>query len=175
MVRMGRDRGRANGESGRWLDAAPEALRLSGRCGQIEGVLNLSPAPYGRPLLAQAGSSPRGTRFAARHADQVFTVQSDIAEARAFRIKVRRFAAEAGRSLDAIQVLPGIVPFGAATSGEAEAALTDVTRRIGMTHIVPKLERFTGPDLGAVDPDAPLHTGRTTCPRTPSATPALVC
>ena len=152
-------RRRADGERGRWLDAAPEALHLSARYGRIDGILNLSPAPYGRPLLAQAGSSPQGMRFAARHADQVFTVQSGIDGARAFRTEIRRLAAEAGRSPDAVQVLPGVVPFVAATAGEAEAALSDLTRRIGMVHIVPKLERFTGLTLDGLDPGAPLPYG----------------
>ena len=149
----------ADADSGRWLEATPDALQLSSRYGPINGVLNLSPAPYGRPLLAQAGSSPRGMRFAARHADQVFTVQSDVAEARAFRTEIRRLAAEAGRSPDAIRVMPGLVPFVAATFTEAEDALADLTRHVGMSHIVPKLERFTGLTLDGLDLDAPLPYG----------------
>lgn len=150
---------RADKETGRWLDAAPDAVKISGRFGRIDGVLNLSPAPHGRPLLAQAGSSPTGMRFAARHADQVFTVQSGIEDAKSFRAQMRRLAAEAGRSPDAIRVLPGLVPFVAETRDEAEAELTGLTRLVGMTHIIPKLERFTGLQLAGVDPDAPLPYG----------------
>ncbi len=146
----------AEKDSGRWLSAAPPEVQLSGRFGRIDGALNLSPAPYGRPLLAQAGSSPEGMRFAARHADQVFTVQSEIEGAKAFRREIHRLAKEAGRSPEEICVLPGLVPFVAETRGEAEAQLEALTERVGMDHILRKLERFTGLSLAGHDPDTPL-------------------
>src|ERR1700738_558178 len=40
---------------------------------QVAGPLNLPRCPQGRPVLVQAGSSDIGRRFAARHADAVFT------------------------------------------------------------------------------------------------------
>ncbi len=102
---------RADKETGRWLNAVPREVRVSGRFGRVDGTLNLSPAPHGRPLLAQAGSSPLGMRFAACHADQVFTVQSEVKGAKAFRTQIRRLAADAGRSADTIRVLPGLCAF----------------------------------------------------------------
>lgn len=150
---------RADKDSGRWLDGAPCSVRISGRFGRIDGTLNLSPAPHGRPLLAQAGSSPTGMRFAARHADQIFTVQSEIDEARDFRETVRRLAVEAGRRAEDVSVLPGFVPFIAASRDEAEAQLAAFTRLVGMTHILPKLERFTGLSLADLHLDVRLPYG----------------
>ncbi|WP_417270368.1 NtaA/DmoA family FMN-dependent monooxygenase [Celeribacter sp.] len=149
----------ADKATGQWLDMAPKEVQLEGGFGQINGTLNLSPAPYARPLLAQAGSSPTGLRFAARHADQVFTVQSDINGAKAFRAQVRQGAIEAGRHPDAVCVLPGLVPFVAETKQAAEDDLADLTRLIGMAHILPKLERFTGLSFAGLDPDRPLPYG----------------
>src|SRR6185295_10550558 len=40
---------------------------------QVAGPLNLPRTPQGRPVLVQAGSSDVGRRFAARHAEAVFT------------------------------------------------------------------------------------------------------
>src|SRR5580700_11374943 len=40
---------------------------------KVEGPLNMPRCPQGRPVLVQAGSSDTGRRFAARHADAVFT------------------------------------------------------------------------------------------------------
>src|SRR5271169_6245076 len=40
---------------------------------KVAGPLNLPRCPQGRPVLVQAGSSDTGRRFAARHADAVFT------------------------------------------------------------------------------------------------------
>src|SRR5580698_10370099 len=40
---------------------------------RVEGPLNMPRCPQGRPVLVQAGSSDTGRRFAARHAEAVFT------------------------------------------------------------------------------------------------------
>lgn len=143
-------------ENGRFLSATPPAVRRSGRFGATEGPLNLSPEPYGRPLLAQAGSSPEGLAFAARHADQIFTVQSEIEGARRFRTAIRAEAAKAGRGGDEIKVLPGLVPFIGDTVEEAEAALEALTRHVSLDHVLPKLERFTGLKLAGLELDARL-------------------
>ena len=150
---------RADRTSGRWLDAAPADVHLRGRFGRIDGTLNLSPEPHDRLLLAQAGSSPTGLRFAVRHADQTFTVQSGIEEAKAFRARARQLASEAERSPDDIAVLPGLVPFIAPTQQEAEDRLVAMTKLVGMDHIVPKLERFTGLAFAHLDPDARVPHG----------------
>lgn len=143
-------------QSGRWLAAPPPPIRRSGRFGSTEGPLNLSPEPYGRPLFAQAGSSPEGMAFAARHADQVFTVQSEIEGARRFRTTLRSEAAKAGRDMDDIRVLPGLVPFIGETEDEAENALGALTRHVALDHLLPKLERFTGLTLRGLELDARL-------------------
>lgn len=144
----------------RWLSATPPAVRAEGRAfGRVEGVVNVSPAPYGRPHLAQAGSSATGRAFAARHADHVFTVQSGIEGARAFRADLRRLAAEAGRAPDAVKVLPGVVPFVAETRDAAEAELAGLTELVGLEHTIVKLERFIGLPLEGHDPDAPFAYG----------------
>ena len=146
----------ADKETGRWLNATPGTYHAEGRFGRIEGVVNLSPAPFGRPMLAQAGSSPTGLRFAARHAEQIFTVQSGIEGAKAFRTEARQLAAGAGRSAESVRVLPGLVPFVAPTREKAEAELASLSRHVSMAHVLPKLERFTGLALAPLDLDARL-------------------
>ncbi|MDF0595282.1 NtaA/DmoA family FMN-dependent monooxygenase [Psychromarinibacter halotolerans] len=146
----------ADKDGARWLTAAPQPVRREGRFGRLDGTVNLSPAPYGRPVLAQAGSSAKGRAFAARHADQVFTVQNDRASARAFRDEVRVLAASAGRDPDALAVLPGVVPFVADTRAEAEAQLAELSELVGQQHVLTKLARFIGLDLSGDDPDAPF-------------------
>ena len=168
-------RRRADKNSGQWLDSAPRAVHLSGRFGRIDGTLNLPPAPYGRPLLAQAGSSPRGMRFAAQYADQVFTVQSEIEEARAFRQTVRGLAVEAGRRAEDVIVLPGLVPFVAASRDEAKAELA----------VLPGSSAWrTSSPSSNFSPDfrSPISTPMRGCPthpkilpRTPSAIPVPAC
>lgn len=144
----------ANKRSGRWLSAAPATVKREGRFGAINGALNLSPEPWGRPVLAQAGSSPEGLAFAARHADQVFTVQSDIDQSRAFRQRLHGLALEAGRKVADIKVLPGLVPFIGTTEAEAEEKLMALSALNSTTHLLSKLERFTGLTLKGHDLDA---------------------
>src|SRR3546814_6695836 len=43
-----------------------------GKYFKVRGPLNQVPSPQGKPVLMQAGASPRGSDFAARHADAVF-------------------------------------------------------------------------------------------------------
>lgn len=146
----------ADKTSGRWLSAAPATVKREGRFGAINGALNLSPEPWGQPVLAQAGSSPEGLAFAARHADQVFTVQSDIDQSRAFRQRLHGLALEAGRKVADIKVLPGLVPFIGTTEAEAEEKLMALSALNSATHLLSKLERFTGLTLKGHDLDAPM-------------------
>jgi len=44
---------------------------------QVAGPLNVPRGPQGRPVFVQAGSSETGRRFAARHAEAVFTAQME--------------------------------------------------------------------------------------------------
>src|SRR5262245_47804207 len=56
--------------------ARPDRIRPINHRGdfyQVAGPLNMPRCPQGRPVLVQAGSSDTGRRFAARHADAVFT------------------------------------------------------------------------------------------------------
>ncbi|MCL7466377.1 NtaA/DmoA family FMN-dependent monooxygenase [Phaeovulum sp. NW3] len=149
----------ADKASGRYLSRAPDQTAHRGRYGATGGPVNLSPAPHARPLLAQAGSSAEGMAFAARHADHVFTVQSDMASAKAFRAPIRAGAAAAGRDSDAVKVLPGVVAFIAETREKAEAQLQTLTDRIGLDHLLVKLGRFTGLSFDGFDLDRELPFG----------------
>lgn len=149
----------ADKDRGRYLSRAPAAIRHQGRYGVTGGPVNLSPAPYGQPLLAQAGSSPEGMAFAARHADQVFTVQSDKAEAATFRSRIRAAAEAQGRDPDKVKVLPGLVVFTGETRAEAEARLQALTESIGLDHVLTKLGRFTGLVFHGLELDRELPFG----------------
>jgi FMN-dependent oxidoreductase (nitrilotriacetate monooxygenase family) len=60
-------------ESGRVTDPAKiHDVSHQGRFFKVEGPLNTPPSPQGRPVLIQAGGSPRGIRASAYVADHVF-------------------------------------------------------------------------------------------------------
>ena len=83
----------------------------------VQGPLNISRSPQGRPVLIQAGSSEAGRGFAAAIADAVFTGQATRADAEAFSRDVKGRAAEAGRNPDEVLILPGCSPIVGSTAG----------------------------------------------------------
>jgi FMN-dependent oxidoreductase (nitrilotriacetate monooxygenase family) len=87
---------------------------------QVKGPLNLPRCPQGRPVFVQAGSSETGRRFAARHAEAVFTAQMEKATARDFYADLKRLAAEEGRAPDQVLILPGLSPVTGSTEAEAQ-------------------------------------------------------
>lgn len=108
-------------QSGRYAD--PErihALNHQGRYYSVAGPLNIPRGPQGRPVLVQAGSSEAGRRFAARHAEAVFTAHLEKATAQAFYTDLKAVAEAEGRARDQVLILPGFSPIIASTEAEAK-------------------------------------------------------
>lgn len=147
----------ADKTEGRYFDAARvHPVSHAGPFVKTAGPLNVPRPPQGRPVLAQAGASEAGRDFAARYADIVFTVQSDLEEAVAFRTDMKRRAALAGRDPDRLLIFPGIVPVAAATREEAEARLAALSGFVNLEHVLAKLNEFLGTGLTMDGLDRPL-------------------
>src|SRR3546814_3715742 len=70
-----------------------------GKYFKVRGPLNQVPSPQGKPVLMQAGASPRGRDFAARHADAVFAPPIGGLEGmKAIRDDIKARAVKFGRS-----------------------------------------------------------------------------
>jgi FMN-dependent oxidoreductase (nitrilotriacetate monooxygenase family) len=95
------------------------ALNHSGRFYQVTGPLNLPRCPQGRPVFVQAGSSETGRRFAARHAEAVFTAQMEKATAKDFYTGLKRLVVDEGRRPEHVLILPGLSPVIGGTEAEA--------------------------------------------------------
>jgi FMN-dependent oxidoreductase (nitrilotriacetate monooxygenase family) len=123
----------------------------------VKGPLNLPRCPQGRPVLVQAGSSDTGRRFAARHADAVFTAHVAKATAQEFYAALKRLAAEEGRRPEHVLILPGLSPMIAGTEAEAQRLAREVD---GLTD--PEVGRkrlsgrFGGCDFSHLPLDRPL-------------------
>ncbi|MBW4091609.1 MAG: LLM class flavin-dependent oxidoreductase [Proteobacteria bacterium] len=103
--------------------ARPDGIRPVNHAGpyyQVAGPLNLPRSPQGRPVFVQAGSSETGRRFAARHAEAVFTAQMEKATAKDFYADLKRLVVEEGRDPGQVVVLPGLSPVIGATEAEAQ-------------------------------------------------------
>jgi FMN-dependent oxidoreductase (nitrilotriacetate monooxygenase family) len=68
-----------------------------GRYFDVRGPLGSARSPQGRPVLFQAGSSPTGRRFAARHAEVIFTGQGNRDRAQQFYRQIHDEARREGR------------------------------------------------------------------------------
>ena len=124
---------------------------------QVKGPLNLPRGPQGRPVFVQAGSSETGRRFAARHAEAVFTAQMEKATAQAFYADLKKLASAEGRALDQVLILPGLSPLIAPTEQEAQRLsreLNDLTDpEVGRKRLS---GRFGGFDFSHLALDKPL-------------------
>ena len=92
----------------------------------VAGPLNIPRCPQGRPVLVQAGSSDTGRRFAARHADAVFTAHMAKATAQDFYTDLKTLAAAEGRLPEQMLILPGLSPMIAGTEAEAQRLVDEV-------------------------------------------------
>jgi FMN-dependent oxidoreductase (nitrilotriacetate monooxygenase family) len=85
------------------------------------GPLNVVPSAYGGPAILQAGTSPKGRAFAARHADAIFAIQPNLAGAKAYYDDIKSATVNEGRPPEACKILFGVQPILGATAEEARA------------------------------------------------------
>jgi FMN-dependent oxidoreductase (nitrilotriacetate monooxygenase family) len=124
---------------------------------KVAGPLNLPRTPQGRPVFVQAGSSDTGRRFAARHAEAVFTAHLEKATAQAFYADLKALTAAEGRSPEQVLILPGLSPMIGSTEAEAQrlACETDDLSdpEVGRKRLS---GRFGGHDFSHLPLDRPL-------------------
>src|SRR5215467_9784358 len=124
---------------------------------QVAGPLNMPRCPQGRPVLVQAGSSDTGRRFAARHAEAVFTAHMEKATAQAFYADLKSLVAAEGRAAEQVLILPGLSPMIASTEAEAQR-LARETNELSDPEVGRKRlsGRFGGYDFSHLPLDRPL-------------------
>ncbi len=128
-----------------------------GKYYQVAGPLNLPRCPQGRPVLVQAGSSDTGRRFAARHAEAVFTAHMEKATAQAFYNDLKALVKTEGREPEHVLILPGLSPMIASTEAEAQRLAREVNElsdpEVGRKRLS---GRFGGHDFSHLPLDRPL-------------------
>jgi FMN-dependent oxidoreductase (nitrilotriacetate monooxygenase family) len=142
---------------GRFLD--PELVHRLDHDGdhfRVEGPLNVSRTPQGRPVIAEAGSSEPGRRLAAATADVVFSAFSDVAAARAFADDIRDRAAVLGRSPDEIAILESLTVTVAATEDEARAKARWLRENTPIEVGLWSMTEHLGADLSHLPLDEPV-------------------
>jgi FMN-dependent oxidoreductase (nitrilotriacetate monooxygenase family) len=140
------------------------AVHHAGKYFKTRGPLNAGPAPQGQPVIAQAGGSSRGRRFAGAHADTIVVNAKGIEAMRAYRDDVHKHMIASGRNPADCKVLYLINPILGETMEEAEARKKKRAAR-AMAQIEQRLAHFgkvTNIDFGQFDLDKPLPDDVTT-------------
>lgn len=91
--------------------AKVHAINHAGEFFKVAGPLNIHRSPQGKPLIVQAGQSPRGIAFAARHAEAVFTIQRDSQGAKAYYDRLKEAIIKEGRRPEDCKVFYGVQIF----------------------------------------------------------------
>lgn len=131
---------------------------FEGRFFASRGPSNTARPPQGRPVLVQAGGSPQGRAFAARHMDSVIVAVSSLPEMQEFRADMRRRVAAAGRDPDSCKVMYVVSPIVGETMREAEerAAARQAAREAHPEVTLAMMGSLTDIDFSTFDLDAPL-------------------
>jgi alkanesulfonate monooxygenase len=153
---------------GSWADDAVAADPVSGlfaRPDRVRAVHHESPhhrlqalhlgepSPQRTPVIYQAGTSPAGRGFAARHAECVF-MSGPSTQVIAPRVAaIRRLAGEAGRDPCDILMFGLMTVILGRTVAEAEEKLADYRRYADWTGALTLMSGWTGVDFAKLDPD----------------------
>jgi long-chain alkane monooxygenase len=131
-------------------------VQHAGRYYNVDGYHLAEPSPQRTPVLFQAGSSGRGQRFAARHAECVFISPPNRKVARETVRTLREQLVQAGRRPDDVKVFVGAAVVPGATEAEAREKYADylryASREAGLAHFAAS----TGVDYAQYDLDAPV-------------------
>jgi FMN-dependent oxidoreductase (nitrilotriacetate monooxygenase family) len=133
-------------------------IDFEGKYYRSRGPLNVAPSPQQRPVLCQAGGSPRGRDFAARNADILLSNVQGIEAMKEYRDDIRARAEGFGRDPDEIKIVFLISPVLGATDQEAEAkwermvAATDFNLEANLAF----LSYYSGIDYSTLPLDEPI-------------------
>ncbi|EHL96631.1 FMN-dependent oxidoreductase, nitrilotriacetate monooxygenase family [Acetobacteraceae bacterium AT-5844] len=152
----------ADNESGVLVDHTKvHTVDFKGKWYSSRGPLNSGPCIQGRPVIAQAGGSPRGRQFAATHGETIVANPKGIEAMKAYRNDIRARAAAQGRNPDDIKVLFLVNPIIGESAQHAEerrlARLAAADAKIAQR--LAHFSKVTNIDFGAFDLDKPIEEG----------------
>ncbi len=145
-------------ESGQYLyEDRIRPIDHKGEYYTVAGPLNVPRGPQGRPVLIQAGSSDAGRRFAAQHAEAVFTAHMQKSTAKAFYSDLKSLVKKRGREENQCLILPGLSPVIGSTEAEAKRFSEDLNDLSDINEGLAGLSaRFDGADFSHLPLDTPL-------------------
>jgi FMN-dependent oxidoreductase (nitrilotriacetate monooxygenase family) len=149
----------ADRESGVLIDHTKvHTIDFHGEYYSSRGPLNSGPCPQGRPVIAQAGGSPRGKKFAAQHADTIVAHVKGAAAMKSYRQELHANMRACGRDPATCKLLFIVTPIIAETAKEAQekAHLRKVSAAENVDVRLAQLGWITNIDFSDFDLDAPV-------------------
>jgi FMN-dependent oxidoreductase (nitrilotriacetate monooxygenase family) len=146
-------------ETGTYTDHTKvHPINHQGRFFSVRGPLNVPRPPSGKPVYCQAGGSPRGREFAARHADTVLSASQGVADMLQFRDDIRQRAKSAGRNPDDIKIMFITTPVLGGTQREADERYEQMQHptKAGVDTALGHMGALTEIDFTTIDPDKPF-------------------
>ncbi|MFC4121563.1 NtaA/DmoA family FMN-dependent monooxygenase [Nonomuraea zeae] len=119
----------------------------------LDARLRVPPSRQGRPVLFQAGGSPKGRALAGRKADGVFAAELTKEGAIKHYREVKQHATGAGRSPEEVKILPGLLLSLGSTEEEARRRSDELHDLGPASYSVQWLSQSIGIDASRLDLD----------------------
>jgi FMN-dependent oxidoreductase (nitrilotriacetate monooxygenase family) len=137
-----------------------------GKWFSVRGPHQCEPSPQRTPVLYQAGASPRGTSFAAQHAEVAFLTMTDPASGTGKVAELRDKAKAAGRDPHSLLVSQGTSVILGETKADATARARAYRELTSNDGLLTKWCGLMGVDLDAYPPETPIAEIPTQASRT---------
>lgn len=142
-------------------------IDFAGRFFKCRGPLNTVPGPQRRPVICQAGGSPAGRTFAAKHADTIIARARTIAACKDYRDDISGQMTGFGRDPKSCKVLfcCGITLGDTMAEAREKKARQEAAMAANITPRLAHMSFLSGKDFSRFDLDAPLPEIRTNASR----------
>ncbi len=133
---------------------------------RVHGCHVSEPSPQRTPVMFQAGTSERGTSFAARHAECVFVIGSKPEVAGEYARSIRAKMADNGRRPEDVTVFAYMKIVTAGTEAEALRKYDELYEQVDLDGALALMCGWSGVDLSTIDMDKPIEYIETNAIRT---------
>lgn len=146
-----------NKETGAYfVDDKIQPINHLGEHFQVQGPLNITRSPQGRPVIIEAGSSADGQKLAAETAEVIFTAAASLEEAQTFYRSQKEQVIAAGRNPDHVVIMPGVMPIVGRTREEAKALWKELNTLVDIENGLRQLSLRFSMDLSQFPLDGPV-------------------
>lgn len=149
----------ADEETGIYADYTKvHTIDFEGKYFRCRGPLNTIPGPQRRPVICQAGGSPAGRAFGARHADTILSSVNEISQMKEYRRDISDLMMTHGRNPTDCKLLFFARPILAETDAEAKQIHERrcAAEEARFEDQLALMSYFSGVDMSKFDPDEPF-------------------